>query len=172
MITPRKAGVLLALFTALAVAGRAGETVDAEGRFAATFPASVKRSSQFLDTVLGRVTMHQVYTDQGTTSCLVIFTDYPAGGVARSGGVSTVYANAAQGAVKSVNGTLLSQAECKLGDLTGMDLVVDAPQQKEVAHARYFIVGDRFFQEIFVGPPGAESGKEALAFLDSFRLLH
>jgi hypothetical protein len=160
------------------VAGTRPETVvDDQGRFLATFPGPVQRGSQQVDTAVGKIAMHMVYFDGGAVAYMVIYSDYPAGSVAQSGGASKVCSNASDGAVKAVKGTVRTSSPCRLGDINGLEIVADlpakdssAPAEASIARLRFFVVADRLFQIMYLGPMGKETGREGLAFLDSFRL--
>jgi hypothetical protein len=146
-------------------------------RFVANFPSPVQRSSQPVPTAVGNIAMNMVYYDGGTIAYMVIYCDYPAGSVSTSGGPDKVCANASEGAVKSVNGTVRTSSPCRLGDVKGLELVADIPSKDpkvpadaSVARLRFFVVGDRLYQVMYLGPTGQETGADAVAFLDSFRL--
>ncbi|HXA80129.1 MAG TPA: hypothetical protein VNV14_02575 [Opitutaceae bacterium] len=154
-------------------------TVDAAGRFVATFEGAVQRGSQQVSTKVGNIAMNMVYYDGGAIAHMVIYCDYPAGSVASSGGPEKVCANASDGAVKSVNGTIRTSSPYQLGDSNGLEVVADIPPKDpkdsstaSVARLRFFVVGDRLYQVMYIGPTGQETSPEAVAFLDSFRLLH
>jgi hypothetical protein len=152
-------------------------TVDDAGRFVATFEGTVQRGSQPVDTAVGKIAMNMVYYDGGAVAHMVIYCDYPAGSVAQSGGPDKVCANASDGAVKSVNGTVRTSSPYQLGDTNGLEVVADIPSKDpkvpanaSVARLRFFVVGERLYQEMYIGPAGTETSPEAVAFLDSFRL--
>jgi hypothetical protein len=154
-------------------------TVDNAGRFVATFEGAVQRGAQPVDTAVGKITMNMVYYDGGAIAHMVIYCDYPAGSVASSGGPEKVCANASDGAVKSVNGTVRTSSPYQLGDSNGLEVVADIPPKdpKDLASAsiaklRFFVVGDRLYQVMYIGPAGTETNPEAVTFLDSFRLIH
>jgi hypothetical protein len=152
-------------------------TVDDAGRFVATFEGKVQRGSQPVDTSVGKIAMNMVYYDGGAIAHMVIYCDYPAGSVASSGGPEKVCANASDGAVKSVNGTVRSSSPYQLGDSNGLEVVADIPPKDpkdpsgaSVARLRFFVVGDRLYQVMYIGPSGTETDSKAVAFLDSFRV--
>lgn len=142
--------------------------VDDAGRFVATFPGAVQRSSQLVDTSFGKLTQSLVYYDGGTIAFMIGFNDYPANSVSQSGGPEKVCENASDGVVKSLKGTLRTASSCKTGDVTGREIVFDAPTN-DVDRARFFVVGDRLYQILYIGPSG-ETDPAVTAFLDSFRL--
>jgi hypothetical protein len=152
-------------------------TLDDAGRFVATFEGAVQRGSQPVDTAVGKITMNMVYYDGGAIAHMVIYCDYPAGSVTSSGGPDKVCANASDGAVKSVNGTVRTSSAFQLGDVKGLEVIADIPPKDpkdsaraSVAKLRFFVVGDRLYQVMYIGPAGTETSPEAAAFLDSFRL--
>jgi hypothetical protein len=152
-------------------------TVDDAGRFVATFEGATQRGAQPVDTTVGKITMNMVYYDGGAIAHMVIYCDYPAGSVASSGGPDKVCANASDGAVKNVSGTIRTSSPYQLGDSNGLEVVADIPPKDpkdpssaSVARLRFFVVGDRLYQVMYIGPTGTETNPEAVAFLDSFRL--
>lgn len=152
--------------------------VDDAGRFVATFPSPVQRGSQDVDTKVGKVVMNTVYHDGGAIAYMVIFSDYPAGSVAQSGGPEKVCQNASDGAVQSENAKVRTSSPCQLGDVTGLDVVADIPPKSTdataastVFHGRFFVVGDRLYQIMYISPPDNEASPEAGAFFDSFHLI-
>jgi hypothetical protein len=168
-----------------AVPAKPGPTVEAKpeavvddaGRFVATFPGTVQRGSQQVDTAVGKIAMNMVYYDGGAVANMVIYCDYPAGSVSTSGGPDKVCANASEGAVKSVNGTVRTSSPCQLGGVKGLEIVADIPStdpkvpaNASVARLRFFVVSDRLYQVMYIGPASTETSPAAAAFLDSFRL--
>jgi hypothetical protein len=160
------------LFALLAATGRADPTAveDADGHFAATFPAAVSRSNQILDTDAGQIIMCKAYAAQGAASFTVIYCDYPEGYVASTGAPS-IFKGAAKDAADTAKGTIRSQGDCRLGDVAGLEVLIDGPNREFVERMRLYVVGDRLFQVTYTGRPNSEAGKDALDFLDSFRLL-
>jgi hypothetical protein len=150
--------------------------VDDAGRFVVKLPNPVQRGSQSVPTAVGNIAMNMVYYDGGAVACMIIYCDYPAGSVMKSGGPDKVCANASDGAVKNVNGTIRTSSSYRLGDVKGLEVVADIPASKSsnasVARLRFFVVGDRLYQVMYIGPTGKETSHEAVAFLNSFRLIH
>jgi hypothetical protein len=156
----------------LAATGRADPAVveDADGHFAATFPAAVSRSNQIIDMDAGQVILCRTYAAQGAEFFTVIYCDYPEGYVA-STGAAAIYKDMAKDAADKAKGTIRSQGDCKLGDVAGLEVLIDGPNRVSVERMRLYVVGDRLFQVTFTGRPNSEAGKDAQGFLDSFRLL-
>jgi hypothetical protein len=159
------------------VEARPDTVIDDAGRFVATFPGSVQRDSRQVDSAVGKIAMNMVYHDGGEVAYMVIYSDYPAGSVANSGGAEKVCANASDGAVKAVNGTIRTSSSFQLGDVRGLQVLADIPPKDpslpagaSFARLRFFVVGDRLFQVMYLGPASRETNPEGLAFLNSFRL--
>lgn len=159
----RRTFTLLAMYAAVAVSARADTTIDDDGHFAARFPGPTERKSIVSDTDAGRVTMHIVLTNTGTNAYSVSYYDIPASAAVSVGG-------GAKRAAENINGKVRSEKTCKLGDVDGLEVIVDVPSAEMVSRMRLYIVDGRFFQVVYFGPAGSESTKDALAFLDSFRL--
>jgi hypothetical protein len=151
--------------------------VDDAGRFVVSLPKPVQRGSQAVDTAVGKIAMNMVYYDGGAIAYMIIYCDYPAGSVASSGGPDKVCANASNGAVQNVGAKIRTSASYQLGDVKGLEVVADIPSKDpkdaasaSVARLRFFVVGDRLYQVMYIGPAGTDTSPKAVAFLDSFRL--
>ena len=160
-----------------AVEAKPETLVDDAGRFVVSLPKPVQRGSQQVPTKVGTIAMNMVYYDGGPVADMVIYCDYPAGSVAKSGGPDAVCKNASDGAVKNVGGTVRTSFPYHLGDVQGLEIVADIPSKDpntpanaSVARIRFFVVGDRLYQLMYIGPAGSETNSKAVAFLDSFRL--
>jgi hypothetical protein len=162
-----------------AVQAKPETLVDDAGRFVVSLPKPVQRGSQAVDTAVGKIAMNMVYYDGGAIAYMIIYCDYPAGSVARSGGPDKVCANASDGAVKNVGAKMRTSVSYQLGDVKGLEVVADIPSKDpkdstnaSVARLRFFVVGDRLYQVMYIGPTGTDTSPPAVAFLDSFRLTH
>ena len=170
------------VFAMLAVVGYAAEptTVDGDGHFSANFPMAVRRANRIVDKDFGQVTTCQVswkgfraiqvYTAHGSVAFMVVYSDYPTDYVSQTG-ASTICKNAAKELADGAKGTIRSTTEHKLGTIAGIEVVIDGPSGGFVEVARFYAVGERLFQVTYVGPPESETGRDALAFLNSFRIL-
>ncbi len=156
------------LVCALALVARADDVSvdDSDGHFTAVFPGPVQKSSQ----PAGASVLHIINFDESdSVSYFVMWGDQPAGTWARVGGVEAAYKVAANRAMKSQGGTLRLEGACSNFNTSGREYIIDIPDKKLVCRVRYFIVGDRFYQDMYVGPPGTEFTPKTNAFLDSFR---
>jgi hypothetical protein len=167
-IRPRLLLACALLASVAALTASADPTVNKDGHFSTDFPGAVTISSQ----PAGNSVLNIVNYDQdNTTSFFVMYGDQPAGTWARLGGIDRAYQLAINGAMKSQNGTLLSSGDCQTGNTAGKEYLVDIPDKKLVCRVRYYIVGNRLFQVMYVGQPGTQNDKRVTDFLDSFRLL-
>lgn len=171
------AGTAMKAQPAPAVEAKPETLVDDAGRFVVSLPKPVQRGSQPVDTAVGKITMNMVYYDGGAVAYMIIYCDYPTGSVAQSGGPDKVCANASDGAVKNVNGTIRTSSSYQLGDVKGLEVVADIPSKDpkvpasaSVARIRFFVVGDRLYQVMYIGPTGTGTNIKAVTFLNSFRL--
>lgn len=157
----------------LSVAAKAEiETVaDKEGHFVASFPQPIQRDSQRVDTAAGEVTMNKIFYDAGTVACMVVYSDYPAGSIEQTGGPAKVCENASKAALKGLeDGKLRSSSPCQLDGVKGLEIVVDVSSSQAVVRIRFFVIGDRLYQVMYLCPAGQEDAAAARAFFDSFRL--
>jgi hypothetical protein len=143
-----------------------------EWGFSATFPGPANQTAQPVKTAVGDVTMVTVYyVNEGDgVSYGVITSDYPKGTITRQP-LEQVYKKNAVSAAESVKGTVRSITNFTVDGVVGRDVLIDSAPNGKAAHNRYFTVGDRLFQVIFIGPPGNENAKATLDFLNSFHLL-
>ena len=150
---------------------RAEPMVDDPGRFAVDMPQPVKRDTSEINSGLGKGTMHLFSNDgPNSTAYILGYNDYPAGSIAKLDR-EKVYGDIIKGVVDSLKGVVRSNVEHKLGEVAGREYILVNETDKFVARTRCYLVGDRLYQIMFMGPPGTENSKEALQFLDSFRLL-
>lgn len=154
--------------TALLAAGARAETVRDDG-FEATFPCQTKVARQTLAAATQTMPLVSHSCIEGSDLYNVSVSLYPDGLIAKRT-LKVSYRDAVRGAAENVNGTVRRSREHRLGRVTGRDALIDVPSQHVAAHLRVYFVGDWQFQVMFVGPKGRESGKRAMAFLDSFRL--
>jgi hypothetical protein len=155
---------------ALFAMGAHAETMDnTQWGFSAVFPCQSQLSSQPVATNAGNVTLTMYMCSEGETAYFVGVTDYPAGAIAQRN-LDDVYNGVANGAATNSNGTIRSLDPYTLGNVAGRDAVIDVASSKQTMHARFFIVGDRLYQELFLGPSGEENSKASLDFLNAFAL--
>jgi hypothetical protein len=150
---------------------RAEPLVDDPGRFAVDMPQPVKRDTSEINSGLGKGIMHLFSNDgPNSTAYILSYNDYPAGSIAKLDQEKT-YGDIIKGVVDSLKGVVRSNVAHKLGDAAGHEYILVNEKDKFVSRTRCYFVGDRLYQIMYLGPIGTENSKEALRFLDSFRLL-
>ncbi|HKB57728.1 MAG TPA: hypothetical protein VKC51_09070 [Lacunisphaera sp.] len=150
---------------------RAEPLVDDPGRFAVDMPQPVKRDTSEINSGLGKGIMHLFSNDgPNSTAYILSYNDYPAGSIAKLDR-EKVYGDIIKGVVDSLKGVVRSNVAHKLGDAAGHEYILVNEKDKFVSRTRCYFVGDRLYQIMYLGPIGTENSKEALRFLDSFRLL-
>lgn len=162
--------LLLPLFLLSFSISSADPTVDDEGGFVVDFPGPVTKQSAELDTAAGKIQEHRSNYKTDTLFYRVEYGDWPAADIAKHS-LHQIYQDAIQAAVINMNGKLRSQLPYTLGSIEGIECVMDVPQFNVVFRFRFFLVNNRLFEVIYVGPPNTETSKSAEDFLNSFRLL-
>ncbi len=145
--------------------------VEDSGRFVVNIPAPYERTVADVPTAAGNVKNYQFIHTADANACSVQYADYPAGSVAKNGGAGITCDRILEGARESFKATIRSKAEHRLGDVIGRDCIMDSAEGKWTLRERAYVVGDRAYQVMYMCSTGAENSKEALQFLDSFRLL-
>jgi hypothetical protein len=112
---------------------------------------------------------YQWLVDQGEKAWIVTYNDYQRGTVDRVGR-EKMYDNGVDGSVKAVKGTLRSNRPIDHDGVHAREIIVRVPEGPMVMRQRLFIVGDRLYQNIYVGPPGTEDSGEVQDFLASFHI--
>ena len=140
-----------------------------EGRFTAEMPAEPGFEKLNEQASSGPYVRYQWLTDQGSKAWIVTYNDYQAGTIAKTG-LAQAYTNAVQGGVKGVKGELRNEKSITQAGVSGKESLVFMPNGPLIMRQRIFIIGDRLYQNIYVGPPGSENDAEVDAFFGSFRV--
>jgi hypothetical protein len=161
---------LLAVLVVSALPVRAEAVNSKDGRFAATFPGSARMSTTPVQS--GDVTVRMtVYAfENGQLNYYVSYSDYPPRTFDRLSR-DQAYVNVINATLANVKGRKEREADVKLGDVTGREVLIDVPAQHATMRERLFLVGNRLYQVVYGGPPGSANAKPALDFLNSFKLL-
>jgi hypothetical protein len=93
----------------------------------------------------------------------------PAGILADLGHVD-VFKSAIKGMLKAVKGDLRANDPIEVGALPGREVVVIVPGGL-ILRQRFFIKGDRFYQNMYIGPRGSQDDSAVEAFFASFRVM-
>jgi hypothetical protein len=144
-----------------------------EGHFRVQLPELPRVDRHTLATEKGPVDLHVVSADQTGVgvSYGVCYSDLEGPGVADGrDGAAEVLARAREAMVKLLEGQVLEERPITLQGYPGLELTVHS-QDKGMAVARVFCVGDRFFQVLAVGKDANVLQQPVRSFLDSFRLV-
>jgi hypothetical protein len=164
----RLGGTLLSLWLVLLVGLQAEMVMDDAGRFAIDMAAPQSRStSEGKDGFVIHLLLHE----EGTAAAyMVSYNDLSPG----SGGKLDLHGlmlNAMAEFLKSTASKELASGEHALGDIRGWDFTFTENKEAYSGHGRFYLVGDRFYQVIYMGPVNTENSEKSLRFVDSFRLL-
>jgi len=164
---------LIVSVLALSVSTARSETiVDDAGRYTVDIAQPATRSTTESAAATGKITNYVLLHDNVTTAEIVQYSDFAAGTLAGKD-LAKLYDGAAQGGAANIHGVIRSLVVYQLGDVAGREMLVDftANESKGVCRCRFYIVGDRLYALIYVGPAGSENDVDVLHFLNSFRLL-
>jgi hypothetical protein len=140
--------------------------------FSILMPGMPKGRSEKVPSPLGELTVKGfvVETNQGKAAWMVTSTDYPAGTV-KADNQDAILDGVVKGSTEGVKGKLLTQSKITLGKKhPGRSMQTDVPNTG-IYHARVYLVGDRLYQVIMLGPKELATSPDATKFLDSFKLL-
>ncbi len=114
---------------------RAEPLVDDPGRFTVDMPAPVERSSEAIDTNLGKGTLHTFMSEgSASTGYALSYIDYPP---ASKIDVAKSYEEIMKAQAESFKGSVRSKTEHKLGDVTGREFVIVASEGKLAARGAH-----------------------------------
>jgi hypothetical protein len=139
-----------------------------EGKFTAEMPAEPAFEKLNEKASSGPYVRYQWLTDQGAKAWIVTYNDYPAGTIAKTG-LEQAYKNAVQGSIRSTQGELRSDKVITQAGTSGHEVLISIAGPLNMRQ-RIFIIGDRLYQNIYVGHPGTEDDAEVNAFFASFRV--
>jgi hypothetical protein len=140
-----------------------------EGKFTAEMPAEPGFEKLNEKASSGPYVRYQWLTDQGAKAWIVTYNDYQSGTIQKTG-LEQAYKNAVQGGVQGVKGELRNEKSITQSGISGKESMVFMPSGPLIMRQRIFIIGDRLYQNIYVGPPGTENDTEVDAFFASFRV--
>lgn len=163
----RLSGILASLSLVLSVGLRAEMVVDDAGGYAVDMAAPHSRSQSE-----GKPTIYMLLHEEGAAAAyMVSYNDLPAGSGAKINKVDVMRAGM-DSFLQSAAASLEKSAEHKLGDVSGLDFTFTGNKGGFSGHARFYILGDRFYQVVYMGPMNPAAAEKVLHYLDSFRLLH
>lgn len=141
-----------------------------EGKFSVTLPVKPTEKTTTTKTDAGEVKIHLFLVDQKDRAYIVTYSDYPAGTVGAN--ADKVLGGVAAGNVKSLKGKLASEEKITIGKNKhpGRDIRVEMPEKKGLYRAHIFLVGDRLYQVVALGPDEFAKSKAVDDYLKSFAI--
>jgi hypothetical protein len=165
-----RGGILLvSLWLVLLVGLRAELIMDDAGRFAIDMGAPQTRSE---NPVKDGFPIHLLLHEEGTTvAYMVSYNDVSAEGLAKLN-VTEVMQGAMKDFLAATNSTMVTGRDHPLGEIKGWEFSFADKKGTFSGRARYYFVGARFYQVVYMGPTDSENSEKSLHYLDSFRALH
>ena len=151
----------------------AQEFQSRDGGFSIMTPYTLKETTQFMDTQIGKIEVHFFIADQGEKSFLVVYSDYPSE-VIKTSDPEKMLDGSRDGAINNVKGELVSEEHISLNNYPGRDFTIGAQTengQDLFMRGRIFLVENRLYQIMVMATKGNENNKEIDDFLESFALL-
>ena len=141
-----------------------------EGKFSVAMSEKPKEQTNKVKTDVGEVDLHAFLVDQKDRAVVVMYSDYPAGSVAEKS--EKVMAGCIEGNVKALKGKLLTEDKITIGKAKhpGREIRIEMPDKKSIYRARLFIVGDRLYQVVALGPDDYTKTKAVDDFMKSFAI--
>lgn len=166
---------LVLVFTAgPAAAQEWQETKSTEGHFQVLMPGEAQYQSQDVDTEVGKIKLHvfAVATSGGAAAYLVMYEDYPAEDVKKTG-AETILNNARDGALKGIRGKITKETKIRYGSHPGLEFSLSGTSNDTAVHCvwRLYLVRDRMYQLGVVGIKQPAPPEMIDKFFASFALL-
>ena len=169
----RCAFTLLALLFPLALCAEDKKpTVFAskEGKFTVALPEKPSEKTSKVPTDAGQLELHIFVLDQKDRAYLVTYSDYPAGTVKDN--ADKVLTGVVEGNAKSLKGKVASEEKITIGKkkYPGREIRIEMDDKKGLYRARVYLVGDRLYQVVALGPDEFAKGKAVDDYLKSFAI--
>jgi hypothetical protein len=144
--------------------------VSQEGGYTIWMPGQVSTKTTPVPTELGTITAHLASVTRKNGALLVIYADYPA--VALKANPQKILAGARSGAVKRLGGQLQGEQKITINGFPGLafSALATAGKEKSFMQAHVYLVRQRLYQLIVVGPQKEKSADEIKTFFNSFTI--
>jgi hypothetical protein len=139
-----------------------------EGRFTVMMPGKPKAQNQSLETAVGKIDMVMYMAGSGKAGCAVAYADYPAQ-LVNSTDPQKLLEGATNGAVKNVNGRLVSETGTSFHGLPARDVWIEVPKKFFIT-GRFIMADSRFYELMFITPTEKGHEEDIAKFLDSFKI--
>jgi len=171
-LTPALAALLVCTLAAVAAPKDKGVVFTSKaGKFTITFPEKPKETTKKVATAAGNLDNHLFYVEKGANSVyLLSYSDYPKGSVTANN-KDKILDGCRDGVTNNLRGKRLSEKKLTVGadKHPGRDILVELPN-KNLYRTRLYLVGERLFQIVVLGPSEFVKDKQVDSFLDSFKL--
>jgi hypothetical protein len=139
-----------------------------EGKFTVAMPEKPSEKTSKIPTDLGQLELHIFIVDQKERAYLVTYSDYPAGTVKDN--ADKILTGVVEGNAKSLKSKVASEEKITIGKKKhpGREIKIEMPDKKGLYRARIYLVGDRLYQVVALGPEEFAKGKEVDEYLKSF----
>jgi hypothetical protein len=139
-----------------------------EGRFTVLMPGKPKAQNQNMDSPVGKIDLVMYMAGSGTAGCAVAYADYPAQ-LVNSTDPQKLLDGSRNGAVKNVNGKLVSETSVSFNGLPARDVVIEMPGKAFIT-ARFILASPRFYELMFIAPKDKGHEQDIAKFFDSFKI--
>jgi hypothetical protein len=169
--------VLLAALVPLALSAedkKAAPFVSKDGKFSVALPVKPSEKNRKVKIGDREQDLHVFSAEQksggGAVAYVVTYLDYPKGTI--DADKDKFLAGVVERNVGILKGKVAAEEKVALGKAKhpGRDVRVDLPDKKQLYRARVFLVGDRVYQVVVLGPEEIIKGKEIDEFLASFKV--
>jgi hypothetical protein len=140
------------------------------GKFSVNLPGKPSEKTRKIKVGDRELDLHVVSVEQKDRAFVVTYLDYPKGTVGDD--KDKFLAGVVERNVGLLKGKVSAEEKITLGKdkHPGRDVKVDMPDKKQLYRARVFLVGDRVYQIVALGPEEFVKGKEVDAYFDSFKV--
>ena len=144
--------------------------VSKAGKFSVALPAKPSEKSRKIKVGDREQDLHVFSVEQKDRAYVVTYIDYPKGTIGDD--KDKFLAGVVERNVGLLKGKVAAEEKITLGKAKhpGRDVRVDLPDKKQLYRARVFLVGDRVYQIVVLGPEEFVKGKEIDEYLKSFEV--
>jgi hypothetical protein len=143
------------------------EFTSKEGRFKVQMPGTPRQKSEFA----AGVDLRMFVVEQTGGAYVVAYADLPILERETAQQTQIRLDGARDGCIRNVNGSLTNETRITLeGKFPGRDIKANLPEKKGLMRNKIFVVNQRFYQVLVIGPPEWTNSAEAKKFMESFAL--
>ncbi|MCS6866899.1 MAG: hypothetical protein RMJ56_12880 [Gemmataceae bacterium] len=142
-----------------------------EGKFTITLPSSPATKTNKVPTPAGEVDAHLFVVDRKTHAFLVSYNDYKAGTVDPD--PEKVLGKVVEATAKNLKGQVSKDEKITLGakKYPGHEILIELPEKKGLYRGQVYLVGNRLYQVVVIGPAEVVKSPAVDDFFRSFRLV-